>query len=57
MRVLIRKEILLETCKAIVMRLCDTAEGKRTRVRESKSEIYKADYNRGLHCENVRKFL
>lgn len=43
MRVLIRKESLLETCKAIVMRLCDTAEGKGTKVREGKSEIYKAE--------------
>lgn len=43
MRVFIRKDILLETCKAIVMRLSDTAEGKRTKVTESKSEIYKVD--------------
>lgn len=43
MRALIRKESLLETCKAIVMRLCDTAEGKGTKFREGKSEIYKAE--------------
>ena len=41
MRVFIRKDSLLETCKA--MRLSDTAEGKRTKVMESKSEIYKVD--------------